>query len=128
MSKLLETRKKFARELMFQQVNKELKNQVVEKKTREVVEKMGRIEEENVQQIVNSIQHQDEFIIENQKKKAQRESLVKDLEDLVVRNQAKKIQEKVGITKEEITINKKLLSSMLDASPQKPSLPLVERK
>ena len=50
---------------MFQQVNKELKNQVVEKKTREVVEKMGRIEEENVQQIVNSIQHQDEFIIEN---------------------------------------------------------------
>ena len=47
---------------------------------------MGRIEEENVQQIVNSIQHQDEFIIENQKKKAQRESLVKDLEDLVVRN------------------------------------------
>jgi allophanate hydrolase subunit 1 len=128
MSKLLETRKKFARELMFQQVNKELKNQVVEKKTREVVEKMGRIEEENVQQIVNSIQHQDEFIIENQKKKAQRESLVKDLEDLVVRNQAKKIQEKVGITKEEITLNKKLLSSMLDASPQKPSLPLVERK
>ena len=65
MSKLLESRKKFARELMFQQVNKELKNQVVEKKTREVVEKMGRIEEENVQQIVNSIQHQDEFIIEN---------------------------------------------------------------
>jgi hypothetical protein len=46
----------------------------------------------------------------------------------VVRNQAKKIQEKVGITKEEITINKKLLSSMLDASPQKPTLPLVERK
>ena len=48
---------------------------MVEKKTREVVEKMGRIEEENVQQIVNSIQHQDEFIIENQKKKAQREDL-----------------------------------------------------
>ena len=101
---------------------------MVEKKTREVVEKMGRIEEENVQQIVNSIQHQDEFIIENQKKKAQREDLQRELEDLVVKNQAKKIHEKVGITKEEITLNKKLLASMLDASPQKPTLPLVERK
>jgi hypothetical protein len=46
----------------------------------------------------------------------------------VVKNQAKKIHEKVGITKEEITLNKKLLASMLDASPQKPALPLVERK
>ena len=113
---------------MFQQVNKELKNQVVEKKQREVIEKMGRIEEENVQQMVNSIQHQDEFILETQKKKAQRDSLVKDLEDLVVKNQAKKIHDKVGITKEEITLNKKLLASMIEASPTKPALPLVERK
>ena len=58
---------------------------MVEKKTREVVDKMVRIEEENVQQIVNSIQHQDEFIVENTKKKQQRECLVRDLEDLVVR-------------------------------------------
>lgn len=98
---------------------------------------MGRIEEENVQQIVNSIQHQDEFIVENTKKKQQRESLVRDLEDLVVRAQSKKIQDKVGITKEEITLNKKLLASMLnyeDPSPVKSPakitarLPMVERK
>ena len=90
---------------------------MVEKKHREVVEKLGRIEEENVQQIVNSIQHQDEFILENQKKKAQRDGLVMDLEDMVHKNQAKKVHDKVGITKEEITLNKKLLASMLDASP-----------
>ena len=66
--------------------------------------------------------------METQKKRAMRESLVKDLEDLVVRNQEKKIQDKVGITKEEITLNKKLLASMIEASPTKPVVPLVERK
>ena len=48
-----------------------LKNQAVEKKTKELTEKMGRIEEENVQQIVSSIQQTDEFVQQNNKKKQQ---------------------------------------------------------
>jgi hypothetical protein len=61
----------------------------------------------------------------------------RDLDELVQDTQTKKLQQQVGITKEEITLNKKLLASMMmkeSPSPIKSAkfmahvLPVVERK
>ena len=135
--KLLDTKKNVARELNIQQVNRDVKNQVVEKKTREIHEKKDNIDHEKVQQIVNSIQQTDEFIQAETKRKIQRESLVRDLDELVQGRQVKMLINQVGITNEEITLNKTVLAKMLSSdnaaiiSPRLKFtnvLPVVERK
>jgi len=61
MQNVLEAKRKIARDLMNQQVKKELKSQVTEKRYKELMEKQAKMDDENLNNIVNSIQLTDEF-------------------------------------------------------------------
>lgn len=103
-----------------------------------------RVDDENLNNIVNSLQLTDEFTKEVYKQQNKKETLKNDLECLIKDNTQKKIQNHIGITKEEVTLNKHILASMLtsngspvkrrkDNSPNKKSvieemLPIVNRK
>ena len=106
MQNVLETKKKIARDMMNQQVKKELKSQVIEKRHKEINERQSKIDAENLKNIVNSMQCNEEFTKDMQVKQVKKETLKNDLQNLIKDNTVKKIKNHIGITKEEITLNK----------------------
>lgn len=92
--------------MMNQQVKKELKSQVIEKRHKEINERQVKIEDENLKNIVVSMQCTEEFTKDMQVKQVKKETLKYDLQNLIKDNTQKKLQNHIGITKEEITLNK----------------------
>ena len=125
---------------MHQQVKKELKNQVVEKRAKELRDNQAKIDDENLTNIVSQLQSTEEFTKDLIKKENTRQSYKQDLQNLIKDNKHQKIQNSIGISREEITLNKQILASMLsqNGSPLKSNgvspnkfeeiLPVVSRK
>ena len=54
---------------------------------------------------------------ETQRKASQKHDLKRDLQNIIQYNSQQRLQNQIGITKEEATMNKKLLESMIQKSP-----------
>lgn len=140
MAAVLDTRKRFARDIMAQQVKKQLKRQVSEKKELETQERNRHLEEANEKIMKDTKLHSKMMLEETQRKISQKQDLKRDLENIIHYNSQQRLQNQLGITKEEMTMNKKLLESMMQKSPtfaphgiMSPtsngySLPIVDRK
>ena len=91
MQNVLEAKRKIARDLMNQQVKKELKSQVTEKRYKELMEKQAKMDDENLNNIVNSIQLTDEFTKEVIKQQTKKETHKYDLQNLIKDNTQKRL-------------------------------------
>lgn len=86
MQNVLETKKKIARELMNQHVQKELKTQVIQKRHKEINDRQAKLDEENLKQIVSSMQMTEEFTKDILQKQTNKETLKHDLQNLIKDN------------------------------------------
>ena len=117
MAAVLDTRKRFARDVMAQQVKKQLKRQVSEKKELETQERYRHLDEANEKIMKDTKLHSQMIQEETQRKASQKHDLKRDLQNIIQYNSQQRLQNQIGITKEEATMNKKLLESMIQKSP-----------
>ena len=107
------TRREFERKLMAHKNFSHIQKQAEERRRNEEQERQRELISET-DQLKYRMQNQAKDEIERSKKKMEKnKSYKKDLEDIIQENAARKIQNHVGITKEEMALNKGLLSSML---------------